>query len=336
MWSSSSTVNLDPEWGTYINSLDDEAQAIEEGKPFAALLDGVGLIKAEGEDAETFLQGQTTCDFTSVNKNLPKLGAHLNVKGRAQSTFIAFKLNDCFYLLMGADQVEPTLAALNKYAVFSKVALTQCSDLLVVGLGGQNIQDTIQALFGSSPESGCLNTISAGAVMQIPHLGYLAVITAENMQSTVDSIKQQPITLCGDNAWNLHRINSGFPQISAATSEQWIPQEINYELIEGVSFDKGCYKGQEIVARIHYRGKPKVRTAIASIESSAPLTEVKPGDKITGQEQSGSLLEVARVSERTLKALTTLKVSVSESENLKLEQNDDSQIRVLPLPYAIT
>ena len=337
MWSNSSSVHQDPIWGTYINNLDEEAKAVDEGRAFAALLDKVALIKAEGEDAESFLQGQTTCDFSAISQQQPKLGAHLNVKGRAQCTFVAFKVENSFYLLLPADQLEPTLAALSKYAVFSKVSLSSCQDYLVIGFGGEGIEQCMEFLFECCPEPGKLAITAQGAVMHVQQLGYLAVVEANQQQSIFTQLQQQPLTLCGDNGWVLHRINSGAPLISAALSELWIPQELNYELIDGVSFDKGCYKGQEIVARIHYRGQPKVRTQILSIETATAGDEtVNLGDKISGEGQTGSIVEIARVNKNTLKVLSTLKTTVSESEKLKLEQNDESQIRMLPLPYAIT
>ena len=137
----------------------------------------------------------------------------------------------------------------------------------------------------------------------------------------------------GDNAWQLSQINAGLVHIHANQSEQWIPQEINYDLVEGVNFKKGCYKGQEIVARIHYRGQTKVRAFALEITG---CHTVSIGDKIISDTGSGTILAVAKVSERTLKVLSTLKIEASTSENLQIEQIDGCQIRPLPLPYAIT
>ena len=100
-----------------------------------------------------------------------------------------------------------------------------------------------------------------------------------------------------------------------------------------MNFTKGCYKGQEIVARIHYRGQTKIRVFPMEITGSE---QVKIGDKIVCDGSNGTILAVAKVSDRTLRVLSTLKTELSESENLQLEQIDGCEIRVLPLPYAIT
>lgn len=323
MWASSSNVKQDSIWGNYVSDVDTEAAIIMANEPYAALLDSIGLIKITGDDAESFLQGQLTCDFNTITAGHAQLGAHCNVKGRAQCTFVAFHHDGAFYLALPNDQVAPTLAALGKFALFSKVELAPCSDLLAVGLG----TDGVTAL----PDD--INAIT----IDVPHLGHMLFIAKEQAESFLSHLNQDPSApkLCGDNAWHLSLINRGVAMIGQAQSEQWIPQEMNYDLINGVNFKKGCYKGQEIIARIHYRGQSKVRTHLLEIEGTTAL-QVHTGDKITAENTNGTILAVARVNERTLRVLSTLKITDLESENLKLEQNDGCQIRVLSLPYAIT
>lgn len=337
MWSDISRLNTDSNWGNYVTDLDEEATTVLKHQPFAALLDELALIKIEGEDAETFLQGQLTCDMKAVSQGQAKLGAHCNAKGRAQSTFVTFKANDAFFMLLKANQIEPTLSALNKFAIFSKVTLQASADFQVMGLGGSGIDRTIYKVFSQYPEAGQICELQQTVLIQEPQLGYFAFIEPSIAADTLASLQQAGAALCGDNAWKLAQIQAGITLVDLAIAEHWIPQEINFDLVGGISFDKGCYKGQEIVARIHYRGQTKVRAHLIEINSATPLiAPVTPGDKIIGDSSSGGILEVARVSDHTLRALCTLKAPDSESENLKLEQKDDCQIQVLSLPYAIT
>lgn len=312
MWSEYTSVNQQVPWGTYINDLEQEASLILNQQPYVALLDCMAVIRVTGEDAATFLQGQVTCDVVKLGDQEAVLGAHCNAKGRAQATFICARQGDDYLLVLPADQVEGTVQALSKFAMFSKADVSADAGVLICA---GDIEASIASTF------------------TLPELGTLGIVASPSAGEFLDSIKVKGLPLVGDNAWILSQINSGIVHITANQSEQWIPQEINYDLVNGVSFTKGCYKGQEIVARIHYRGQTKIRVFALEITG---CDQVKVGDKIIGDGANGTILAVAKVSDRTLRVLSTLKTELSESENLQLEQIDGCEIRVLPLPYAIT
>lgn len=324
MWSDYITVKQQDTWGAYINDIDTEAAIVEQGSTYAALLNCLTVIEVSGEEAATFLQGQLTCDINLVNERQAKLGAHCNQKGRAQTTFVCGKRNDSYFLVLPSDQETATTKELAKYALFSKAQISVNHEFLIMGLAGAESKALEHTLSGRVPG---LSLISA------QNLTSLALIPKTSAQACIDTLQEHKTNLVGDNGWQLGQINAGVTHITADQSEKWIPQEFNYDLIDGISFKKGCYKGQEIIARIHYRGQTKVRTYALEITGSE---QVRIGDKIISEAGQGTILAVARVSERTLRALSTLKIEASESQNLKLEQNDDCQIRVLPLPYAIT
>ncbi|MBA53689.1 MAG: hypothetical protein CMK89_04475 [Pseudomonadales bacterium] len=312
MWSEYTNVNQQVPWGTYINDLEQEASLVLNQEPYVALLDCMAVIRVSGEEAGTFLQGQVTCDVVKLGDQEAVLGAHCNAKGRAQATFICAKQGDDYLLVLPADQVESTVQALSKFAMFSKAEVTADTSLLVCA---GSIDSTVASAF------------------TLPELGTLGLVPGSAAGEFVSAVQGKGLPLVGDNAWVLGQITSGVVHITANQSEQWIPQEINYDLVNGVNFTKGCYKGQEIVARIHYRGQTKIRVFPMEITGSE---QVKIGDKIVCDGSNGTILAVAKVSDRTLRVLSTLKTELSESENLQLEQIDGCEIRVLPLPYAIT
>ena len=312
MWSEYTSVNHQVPWGTYINDLEQEASAILNQQPYVALLDCLAVIRVTGEEAGTFLQGQVTCDVVKLGDQEAVLGAHCNAKGRAQATFVCARQGEDYLLVLPADQVDGTVQALSKFAMFSKADVSADAGVLICA---GDIEASIASTF------------------TLPELGTLGIVASPSAGEFLDSIKAKGSPLVGDNAWMLSQINSGVVHITAGQAEQWIPQEINYDLVNGVSFTKGCYKGQEIVARIHYRGQTKIRVFPMEITG---CDQVKIGDKIIGDGSNGTILAVAKVSDRTLRVLSTLKTELSESENLQLEQIDGCEIRVLPLPYAIT
>ncbi len=307
--------------GLSVAAIDEEAACVLSNQPFAAALSRFGLIKVEGEDAEKFLQGQVTCDMAQVSAGQPKLGAHCNVKGRAQATFVAAFVDGCYYLILSSDQVEPTLAALNKFALFSKASLSVSQDYLIMGFGGDINQSDYSHVTGNA----AMLALDCGIL--------IGLIAPQQVNPLLSDLEQTSVHLVGDNAWQLHLVNMGVVFIVASQSEQWIPQEINYDLIEGISFKKGCYKGQEIIARIHYRGKTKVR--VAALEISGCET-VNVGDKVISDSGTGTIVCAAQVDKNTFRVLCTSKIDQPESQILTLEQNADCQIRPVSLPYAIT
>lgn len=320
MWSDHISVKQQVPWGIYINELSTEAERVEDGTPCVSLIASFGVIRVNGEESATFLQGQVTCDINKLQPGDAVLGAHCNAKGRAQASFICSRIDDDYLLLLPSDQVDPTVQALGKFAMFSKAEVSACSDFEVFAVLGD--QATLQE---------ALSAAAGATLFHLPHVGVLGLTTSG--AAVINTAQELNVPIVGDNAWMLSQINAGVVHISAAQSEQWIPQEINYDLIEGVNFKKGCYKGQEIVARIHYRGQTKVRIYPLLIEG---VECVEVGDKVLSNGYQGTILSFARVSEHKLKVLAIIKTEAAESQLLKLDQNESAQIRVLTLPYAIT
>jgi tRNA-modifying protein YgfZ len=335
MWQSFQTFQEHPVWGLHRRSLAEEAADQQAGTPLAACISTLELIRVGGADAETFLQGQTTCDFREIAQGGVRLGAHCNAKGRVQASFYAVKQQDDFILLLPKGQGEPTRAALAKYAMFSKVSLTLETAWLPLALLGSGIDATTAKLWGSAPAEGACVSADCGLLANTGNGMLLALVPADKAAALLQSLQDAGISLAGDNPWWLAQLSAGIAQILPQQSEAWIPQEFNYDLVNGVSFKKGCYKGQEIVARIHYRGQTKVRARVLEIQGVA---SAEPGTRIVNDagQNTGTLLQAAFVNEHTLLGLGVIKTDISESEPLRLEPNESSRVRLAPMPYAIT
>ena len=347
MWHTAYSFQQHPRWGLHARPLEQEAADLLANVSLAACLSTLEIIRVTGADALTFLQGQTTCDFREVSEEHPRLGAHCNAKGRVQASFRAFHWNGDFLLLVPKGQGEPTRAALAKFALFSKATLSLDTTLAPLALLGPQAADWAKALFGAAPAPGDCVANENGLITALDADRFLILVPSDRCATVIKNLQTLNATLAGDNVWWLSEMRAGIAQIPLEQSEQWIPQEINYDLVDGVNFKKGCYKGQEIVARIHYRGQTKVRAfpvqigpvQIGPVEigSTQNDTAIAPGTRIldTAGHNVGTLLNTAFVNGTTVRGMAVLKTDASESETLRLEPNDACHVRPLPLPYAI-
>ena len=210
-----------------------------------------GLLKISGPDAKQLLQGQFTCDVESVTPTRSCMGAHCNPQGRIISLFYLFQFQDAYYLFLPRNMLPLTMATLKKYALFYQVQLVDASDQLM-------------AMGTSSPparENGL-------AVIRLPSRAILIGEVAE--VKTIWEALAQSSHLAALSAWECLNITEGIPTIYPETTGKFLPHEINLHQLEGISFNKGCYTGQEIIARMHYRGKLKKHLYKARITSTTP------------------------------------------------------------------
>jgi folate-binding protein YgfZ len=216
--------------------------------PSWVLLSDRGFIKVTGTAAEKFLQGQVTCDVRTVKENVSSLGAHCNVKGRILFTFHLFYFDEAYWLCLPKSQIDCAVQALKKYAVFSKVSIEDVTHS-VAALGF--IQDPAfypknQHLSEELPHNFSLRG-------KIPRTQLIA--SKEWIEGYINTLEKARETT--QAAWKFIDIQSGIAEVYPETREQFTPHELNYHQLGAVSFDKGCYIGQEIVARMHYLGKLK-------------------------------------------------------------------------------
>lgn len=229
-----------------------------------------GLLKVHGLDAKKFLQGQLTCHLDQVAREEGCFGAHCNPKGRIISLFYLFQLQDTYYLAMPRNMVATALAALKKYAVFFKVVLAEATDsLFLLGYDGPI----------TLPENV--------AKISLPHSARLFLLGShENLLPVWEKLKQSA-ELISFAIWQRLDIIEGIPSVYPETTSKFLPHEINLQTLNAVSFDKGCYTGQEIIARMHYRGK--LKTHMQSIECKSD-TPILPGGEILWENASATIV----------------------------------------------
>lgn len=299
-----------------------------------ALLDHERILEVSGVDATRFLQGQLTCDVATLPAGSSTLGARCNPKGRMQSSFRLLKLTDDHFLLaMDAELLEPQQTDLAKYAAFFKVKLSDCTDQWVrLGLWGQQARQALAAA-GLATDAGdpAAGVPAAGLAVALAEDTLELWLPADRAQERIEVMAQQaePDAL---NAWQLQLIRLGIGQVHSQTRESFIPQMLNLQHLGGVSFRKGCYTGQEIVARMQYLGKLKkrmYRLTWAGDQLPAPGAAILDGDN--GRDL-GEVVAAAR-GEGHIELLAVLQNEAAQSTTLCLSDISEPPLAVATLPY---
>lgn len=233
-------------------------------------LSHLSLLQLEGDDAGTFLQGQVTNDVKQLNGSNSQYAGYCNPKGRLLALFLAYAHQGNYYLQVNAQLVEAITKRLRMYVLRSKVVVTDVSDRFVrIGIAGKNAGQTLEKIFPQLPQEA-LQMASAehDVVIRLPGSNprYEVIIDANYAQTLWGELKQK-LKPVGRDAWEWLEVQAGIPDISSATQEEFVPQMVNLDALGGINYKKGCYTGQEIVARTHYLGKVKRRTQLAHISS---------------------------------------------------------------------
>ena len=285
-----------------------------------------GLIRARGADAVKFLQGQLTNDVTGMGLAQARLAGFCTAKGRLQASFIIWKLADDELLLACAASVLPaTLKRLSMFVMRAQCKLTDASaELTLLGATGTSAA----ALIGDAPAWG-VSATPGGTLVRLPDVD--GVARALLAVAPPDA----PVADLAPDAWRLLDVRSGIPTIEAATVEQFVPQMLNYELIGGVDFQKGCYPGQEIVARSQYRGTIKRRMFLFECDALA-----QPGQEVfhSGDESqpAGMVVNAAALpGGNGSAALVEVKLAALDTGSLHLASVGGAPLRPAALPYTV-
>ncbi|NIQ25330.1 MAG: folate-binding protein, partial [Gammaproteobacteria bacterium] len=218
------------------------------------------LIAVEGEDAFSFLQGQLTCDMNEISGERSRLAAWCSPKGRVLALFRLLRLESGFLLELPKAQLETTLLRLSMYVLRARVSLEPVSDdFLQVGLAGGSASELIAKRYGSAPElPDQVATAGGNRIIRLrgdpPRFQFIgAAPDAKALWESAAGL----LTPAGFAAWSLLGILAGVPE--EVGGDEHLPQMINLDVLEGLSFTKGCYVGQEIIARTHHLGRLKRR-----------------------------------------------------------------------------
>lgn len=305
-----------------------------------APLTDLGYVSASGADTEKFLQGQFTNDVRQVTASHSQLSSYCTPKGRMLTLFRVVKRGDDYLMQMPAPLLPAFHKRLSMFILMSKVKLEDATPrVATLGLSGPRAEEILQGLGQTVPAEidGVFtqNNITVvrlpGTVHRFQIIGELSAI--QLLWQTLAG-KVKPI---GEPAWELLDIYAGIPNVYTETVEAFVPQMVNLHLINGVSFTKGCYTGQEVVARMQYLGKLKRRLFRAHIESDTvplPGTELFSTTSESGQ-GAGKVVLAQPAAEGGVDLLAVVQIGCAEEDNVNLIDAQGPKLQFLPLPYAV-
>jgi len=307
---------------------------------FICAVDELGLILVSGADATDFLQNQLSNDINLIDESRYQLSSYSTPKGRMLGVFRVIQVSNGYLLLTTASMVVPLLEHLYKYIVQSQVALADASDYFA-RFAVQTGQPEHLGIVPAASEPGSVTQTDSRITLQLEPLGsehrfLLLFLSADEAIETWESLSGR-LQVAGFSSWHLSEIKAGIPVIYPATAGEFVLQMANLGILDGVSFDKGCYPGQEIVARMQYLGKLKRRMFLARIETD---TLPAPGDDLvasgkTVADGSGKVVDAEFDQDGVCHCLYIAQISKAETGSLQLLNQPGSRIENVEMPYRI-
>ncbi|WP_339502345.1 folate-binding protein [Pseudomonas silesiensis] len=300
---------------------------------FFCTLSHEGVLAVRGADAGKFLQGQLTCNLDYLGDTRASLGARCTQKGRMQSSFRILLEGDGVLMAMATELLEPQLADLKKYAVFSKSKLTDESAAWV----RFGIEQGDAALLGLGLDlpAETDSVVRNGGLVAIRVSPDRVELWAPADQADTLKGKLSALLAEGDlNQWLLGQVRAGIGQVMPGTRELFIPQMLNLQAVGGVSFKKGCYTGQEIVARMQYLGKLKRRLYRLSLDAGELPQPGTPLFSPTHGSAIGEVVLAARAGQN-IELLAVLQAEAAEGGDIHLGALEGPALHLLDLPYQL-
>ena len=315
-----------------------EQEIVSSGLVFSDL-GHLGVIAAHGTDVESFLQNQLSNDISRLGENISQLNAYCTPKGRILGLFRLFRIGDTIYLRLPADTLDAVLQRLRMYVLRADVTLEDVSEnFLRIGVTGNTAVQELTDAIGALPEA--INHVTHSGdltVLQVPGVHARFEVYATSLEAATAlwdtlNVRGAPVGL---SAWRLTEIQAGIPTIFADTAELFVPQMVNLQLVDGLDFKKGCYPGQEIVARMQYLGTLKRRMYLGRIDASdAP----RPADELftadDSMQASGRIVDAQPHPDGGYAALAVLQIKAAAAGNLHLGTSAGPAFAIEDLPYT--
>lgn len=322
-----------------------ELEAARSGSVLADL-SHLGVLDVTGPDSEAFLHAQLTCDVRSIGASSSSYGSYCTPKGRMLADFLLWRISadasSGFRMVLSRSVVATVQKRLRMYVLRLKVQLTDASESAVLlGVSGDAAAPALGSVLADVPRTTHdheLRRFGEGSTaISLPGRRFVTAVGVEGASKLWAGLAAtlRPV---GTPCWEWLDIRSGFPLITARTQEQFLPQMTNLELIGGVSFKKGCFPGQEIVARTQHLGKVKRRMFLAHVDEVQPPPS--PGDDVFSDDipgqASGMVVNAQAAPGGGYDLLAVVHHSSRESSVVHLCASDGPVMRFLDLPYTVT
>lgn len=311
--------------------------AAAQGGTMLCDLSQFGILKVAGEDAQSFLQNMLSSDVREISGQRAQYSSLNSPKGRMLASFLIWQAGADYFLQLPRSLRASIQKRLSMFVLRSKVKIVDAGEQQVcIGLAGESAAALLQQHFGAVPQNA----------MEVGQHDNACVVRTGAQRFQINTTPQNAPALwqslgavarpAGSSCWDWFNIRDGIPVIMPATQEQFVPQMANLDLIGGVSFKKGCYPGQEIVARTQYLGKLKRRMYLAHIDGN---TIPQPGDELYSAEMegqaSGMVANAAAAPGGGCDLLAVMQISSRETQSVHVQSLQGEALNFLPLPYAI-
>jgi tRNA-modifying protein YgfZ len=293
------------------------------------------LLSVTGDDAAAFLHGQLTNDVQNLPADAAQWNGWCSAKGRLLATFLLIRRDDGFFLMLPAEIAEPIAKRLRMYVLRSKVRIEDASGRQPrIGLAGKQAALLAARHFGDAP-AAMRSVEREGSICVALDAGRFVILAAPDSAPALWESLASEATQAGKDAWEWTSIRAGIPTVVAKTQEEFVPQMANFDLVGGVSFKKGCYPGQEIVARTQYRGILKKRMALAHLASDA---RPAPGDNVYGasfgEQAAGKVVAAAPSPEGGFDALVVAQLESLDADELRFGSPTGTPLEIRSRPPA--
>jgi len=292
-----------------------------------------GAITIAGADAKSYLQGQITCDVVSLEPQQMTFGAHCDAKGKVWSVFRLFHHKDGYAMFQPQSAIETELKEIKKYAIFSKAEIAE-SEEVALGLIGSKAQAWIDA---KTTTEGDVRDIDGGTAVRVDDQRWLLLLAEEQAEALVESMNEAEKVQ--EAIWTRFEIEHAFPIVSEQEQNEHIPQALNVQALEGISFTKGCYTGQETVARAKYRGinKRAMYMVKGDIESPLDSLESVQLERSVGENwrSAGKLMAHYSFADNRAIGLVVLPNNLEADTALRLADQPETRWSIEALPYSL-
>ncbi len=296
----------------------------------------LAVLAVAGSDAANFLQGQLSNDVDALAPNACQHTSFNSPKGRMLANFVLWKEGDAdFRALLPADVSESVRKRLSMYVLRSKVTLADVSaETQRLGIGGPKAAAALRDAFGEVPATFAVARHGAIAILGLPGPRYIIVAPDAMTVATREALLRHA-TAAPFSAWQWLTIRAGIPVVTSATQDAFVAQTANWDLLSGLNFQKGCYTGQEIIARMQYLGRQKERL----YAFHAGTAEIAPGARIYGatfgDQPCGTVVNAAPAPDGGSDLLAVVQIAAVASGDVRIDAPNGPGLAPLPLPYAI-
>lgn len=302
-------------------------------------LEDWALVTLNGPDTVKYLQGQVTADIEALAADQHVLCGHCDAKGKMWSNLRLFHRGEGFAYLERRSVLDSQLAEIKKYAVFSKLTIAADNEAVLLGVAGFQARAALTGIFNSLPDAEHPVVQDGETTLlhfTLPAERFLLVTTAAVAEQLVARLHEQA-ELNDSQQWLTLDIEAGYPVIDAANSGQLIPQATNLQALEGISFSKGCYTGQEMVARAKFRGANKrglywLEGKAGRVPQPAEDLELQLGEN---WRRTGTVLSAAKLADGTLWVQVVLNNDLEADSKLRVRDDAASELAIKPLPYSL-